>query len=234
LRILTELVFVTVVAVVLLFPIIVFNNQFAGADSINPGVFALDSKPYGSTYGQWAANWWNWITSIPEENNPVGDETGKKCAIGQKGPVWFLPGTAGGKLERSCTVPAGKALFMVILDAECSKTEFPKLNTEEEFRKCTRDLNEGATLSATVDGVKLKDLEKYRVESPMFNMTFPSNNIFGQKAGPTIAKSDGWYVILEPLSPGTHNVSFAGSVLGNPVTGTESYTTDVTYHLNVK
>jgi hypothetical protein len=234
LRILTELVFVTVVAVVLLFPITVFNNQFAGADSINPGVFALDSKPYGSTYGQWAANWWNWITSIPEENNPVGDETGEKCAIGQKGPVWFLPGTAGGKLERSCTVPAGKALFMLILDAECSKTEFPKLNTEEEFRKCTRDLNEGATLSATVDGVKLKDLEKYRVESPMFNMTFPSNNIFGQKAGPTIAKSDGWYVILEPLSPGTHNVSFAGSVLGNPVTGTESYTTDVTYHLNVK
>jgi hypothetical protein len=234
LRILTELVFVTVVAVVLLFPITVFNNQFAGAESINPGVFALDSKPYGSTYGQWAANWWNWITSIPEENNPVGDETGEKCAIGQKGPVWFLPGTAGGKLERSCTIPAGKALFMVILDAECSKTEFPKLNTEEEFRKCTRDLNEGATLSATVDGVKLKDLEKYRVESPMFNMTFPSNNIFGQKAGPTIAKSDGWYVILEPLSPGTHNVSFAGSVLGNPVTGTESYTTDVTYHLNVK
>jgi hypothetical protein len=234
LRILTELVFVTVVAVVLLFPITVFNNQFAGADSINPDVFALDSKPYGSTYGQWAANWWNWITSIPEENNPVGDETGEKCAIGQKGPVWFLPGTAGGKLERSCTVPAGKAIFMVILDAECSKTEFPKLNTEEEFRKCTGDLNEGATLSATVDGIKLKDLEKYRVESPMFNMVFPSNNIFGQKAGPTIAKSDGWYVILEPLSPGTHNVSFAGSILGNPVTGTESYTTDVTYHLNVK
>jgi hypothetical protein len=234
LKLLTELGFVTVVAIVFLLPLTVFHNQFATADSINPGVFALDSKPYGSTYGQWAANWWNWITSIPEENNPVGDETGEKCTIGQKGPVWFLPGTSGGKLERTCTVPAGKALFLVLLDAECSKTEFPKLNTEEEFRKCARDLNEGATLAASVDGVKLKNLEKYRAESPMFNMTFPSNNIFGQKAGPTIAKSDGWYVILEPLSPGTHNVSFAGSVLGNPATGTESYTTDVTYHLNVK
>ena len=68
----------------------------------------------------------------------------------------------------------------------------------------------------------------------MFNMTFPANNIFGQKTGPTVAKSDGWYVILEPLFPGTRNVSFAGSVLGNPVPGTESYTTDVTYHLYVK
>ena len=146
-KLLTELGFVTVVAIVFLLPLTVFHNQFATADSINPGVFALDSKPYGSTYGQWAANWWNWITSIPEENNPVGDETGEKCTIGQKGPVWFLPGTSGGKLERTCTVPAGKALFLVLLDAECSKTEFPKLNTEEEFRKCARDLNEGATLA---------------------------------------------------------------------------------------
>jgi hypothetical protein len=196
LKTLTGPVFVTVVAIVLLIPITSFYNQFASADNINPGVFALDSKPYGSTYSQWAANWWNWITSIPEENNPVGDETGVRCAVGQKGPVWFLPGTSGGKLERTCTVPTEKALFLVILDAECSKTEFPNLNTEEEFRKCAKDLNEGATLSASVDGVKLKDLEKYRAESPMFNMTFPTNNIFGQKAGPTIAKSDGWYVIL--------------------------------------
>ena len=30
----------------------------------------------------------------------------------------------------------------------------------------------------------------------MFNMTFPSNNIVGQKAGPTIAKSDGWYILF--------------------------------------
>ena len=89
-KLLTELGFVTVVAIVFLLPLTVFHNQFATADSINPGVFALDSKPYGSTYGQWAANWWNWITSIPEENNPVGDETGEKCTIGQKGPVWFF------------------------------------------------------------------------------------------------------------------------------------------------
>ena len=233
-RILTELGSVTVVSIVLLLPIALSNGQFASADSINPGAFALDSKPYGSTYGQWAANWWNWITSIPQDNNPVGDETGEKCAVGQKGPVFFLPGTSGGKLERTCTVPTGKALFLVILDAECSKTEFPKLNTEEEFLKCAEDLNEGATVSASVDGVKIKDLEKYRVESPMFNMTFPSNNIFGQKAGPTVAKSDGWYVILEPLSPGTHDISFSGSVLGNPVTGIESYTTDVRYNLTVQ
>lgn len=51
LRILTELGSVTVVSIVLLLPIALSNGQFAGVDSINPGVFALDSKPYGSTYG---------------------------------------------------------------------------------------------------------------------------------------------------------------------------------------
>jgi hypothetical protein len=212
----------------------VFNIHFARADNLNPGVFALDSKPYGSTYGQWAANWWDWLSSIPAENNPVGDKTGKNCALAQKGPIWFLPGTSGGTLERTCTVPAGKALFLVILDAECSNKEFPKLKTEEEFLKCARDLNQGATLSANIDGVDIKNLDKYRVESPMFNMTFPPDNILGQKAGPTIAKSEGWYLILEPLSAGTHDIQFGGSVLANPSTGTESYTTGVTYHLIVK
>jgi hypothetical protein len=39
--------------------------------------------------------------------------------------------------------------------------------------------------------MNIKNLEKYRVESPMFNMTFPPDNILGVEAGPTVAKSEG-------------------------------------------
>ena len=83
------------------------------------GLFEVD--------GFTSTNWWNWITSIPEENNPVGDETGEKCTIGQKGPVWFLPGTSGGKLERTCTVPAGKALFLYFLMQNVVRQNSPNL-----------------------------------------------------------------------------------------------------------
>ena len=68
-------------------------------------VFPADSKPYGLTYGQWAAKWWQWSYSIPEENNPIKDTTGKDCAINQSGPVWFLAGTAGRSAEKKCTIP---------------------------------------------------------------------------------------------------------------------------------
>jgi hypothetical protein len=53
-----------------------------------------------------------------------------------------------------------------------------------------RDLN-GATLAATVDGAKLKNL-KYRAESPMFNKTFPSIIYLGKKPDlPSLNPMDG-------------------------------------------
>src|SRR5437899_1087429 len=54
----------------------------------NPGVFAPSSKPFGKTYGEWSAAWWQWVLSIPKRDNPLADPTGEKCAVGQSGPVW--------------------------------------------------------------------------------------------------------------------------------------------------
>src|SRR6478609_9348552 len=58
--------------------------------------FPLNSKPYGSTYGEWTAKWWQWALSIPKDINPGGDTSGKYCALKQSGPVWYLSGTFGG------------------------------------------------------------------------------------------------------------------------------------------
>ena len=65
-------------------------------------VYPIDSKLYGLTYGEWSAKWWQWVHSIPAENNPITDTTGIECARGQNGPVWFLVGTYGGPVERAC------------------------------------------------------------------------------------------------------------------------------------
>src|SRR5215831_17578658 len=60
-----------------------------------PKVLPLDSSPYGNTYGEWSARWWQWLMSIPSDKNPNLDPTGAHCAEGQIGPVWFLAGTFG-------------------------------------------------------------------------------------------------------------------------------------------
>ena len=38
-------------------------------------------------------------------------------------------------------------------------------------------------MEATVDGVPIQNLQTYRVQSPMFNLTFPGNNAAGVSAG---------------------------------------------------
>jgi hypothetical protein len=60
--------------------IIIVMIPVALADNINPGVFAVDSKPYGLSFAQWTGNWWKWAKEIPNPNNPIADKTGANCA----------------------------------------------------------------------------------------------------------------------------------------------------------
>ena len=38
------------------------------------------AKPYGQTYSEWAARWWQWALGQPISTNPVLDQTGENCA----------------------------------------------------------------------------------------------------------------------------------------------------------
>jgi hypothetical protein len=95
-------------------------------NSQNPGVYVYPpgSKPYGLSYGEWSARWWQWVLSIPPEANPILDgiqgkpSHGNHCAQGQSDPVWLLPGTIGGTAFRTCTVPLGRSLLFPILNSE--------------------------------------------------------------------------------------------------------------------
>jgi hypothetical protein len=222
------------VAGAILSSILMVHIPVVQADSINSGIYAIDSKPFGHTYGDWSARYWQWVTLIPKNVNPNLDKTGENCKIGQVGPVWNLALTFGGAAERTCTIPAGKAIFVPILTGECDYLTTPAAKTESDLLKCAAGGNENGIMEATIDGVKVQDINKYRAQSPLFNLTIPDNNVFGNPTGTSQAKADGFYVFLTPLSPGRHEAHFSGSVVDNPITGTQSYSTDVTYHLIVK
>jgi hypothetical protein len=225
-------IFATVSGIIIL--ILSTIPSIYASDNIIPAVFPPDSKPYGLTYGEWSTKWWKWYVSIPQDSNPANDDTGKNCAIGQKDTnVWFLAGTGGGSAERSCAIPARKSILFPIINAECSYATDPIAKTEPEMRACAMSASEGASVQATVDGKQLQNLDKYRVQSPLFNVTFPENNVFGVKAGFTPMLSDGWWILLEPLAAGNHNVHFSGVVRDNPTTGTKGFATETTYHLKV-
>lgn len=211
--------------------ILVSSLTSVRADNINPGVFSKDSAPYGAPYGEWIAKWWNWSLSIPEGEHPRDDFTPEKCSANQGGPVWFLADQLGGREERTCTIPPGKAILIPLLTGECGY-EVPEVKNDEDMRRCATAGNEYGVIEATVDGVKLKDLESYRTQSDYFNSTIVENNIYDSPAGTYRAFAEGYFVFLEPLPAGNHTANLKVSVL-NPVEPGYNYNADWTYHLNV-
>ncbi|PWU78752.1 MAG: hypothetical protein DLM72_21135 [Candidatus Nitrosopolaris wilkensis] len=202
---------------------------------IVPSVYPLDSKPYGLSYGQWTAKWWQWTLSIPKHVNPGGDTTGKDCTLKQSGPVWFLSGTFGGSATRVCTIPSGKPILLPLINAECDYKAKPNLKTESQLLACGKSENEGITgLDATIDGVKTQGLSNFRVQSPLFNMTYIPNNINGAPTGTTQGISDGYWVMLKPLLVGDHIIHIAGSVVNYAEGTLNNFANEVTYHIKVQ
>jgi len=198
-------------------------------------LYSTNSNPYGFTFAEWTAKWLQWALSIPKENNPANDDSGKNCALDQKGPVWFLAGTFGGSATRNCTIPAGKAILFPILNAECSYSEYPKLKTDSDLRSCAKaSADPIGDMAVNIDGINLENLQKYRVQSPLFNITFPASNAYGIKAGTTQSVADGYWIFLNPVPAGNHKIHFKGAIIDYTSTAIVNFSIDVTYNLTVQ
>jgi len=219
------------VFVFLIAAIIIPLSAFAQEDSV---AFPPDSKPYQRTYGEWTAEWWKWFISIPIGNNPLNDPSGERCAVGQNqtGPVWFLVGSGGGKAERECTIPAGRAILMPAINVECSYAEDQSLRTEDDLRACAKSDQDLVTeTTATLNG---SVLQVHRVRSPVFNFTVPADNVFAAPEGPTKAVSEGFWVFIKPLPPGQYELHAGGLLVDPTVTAPVNLVEDSTYHLTVE
>ncbi|MPZ08263.1 MAG: hypothetical protein GEU26_17920 [Nitrososphaeraceae archaeon] len=141
----------------------------------------------------------------------------------------------GLKEERSCTVPFGKSILISPIEMLYSPVHQPGIKTEEEMRKCAKDDQGKVNLvRVTVDGVDVSDIKNYRVHSPLFNLTRPENNVQGVPAQEVQGVSDGYFVMLKPLSRGEHEIRSTGSLVGVTVEGTQNFASDVIYHIRVE
>jgi len=213
-----------------------------------------ESLPGGLSYQQWSGKWWQWVWSIPYDVNPLFDNTGIDCAVQQHGKVWFLAGTAGDSVTRSCAIPAGKMIFFPIINvgadypcpAEFQFEPGPKQSLEQFLTvgygantAARYNIDHVTALNATLDGVPVSvgDLalppenSKYRVTSSIFSFRGDSSL---QVWDPCVgmghkAVSDGYWIMLKPLSAGPHTLTFGGT----EVFPTWSFTVAVTYNLTI-
>lgn len=217
-----------------------------------PDVYPRDSVVFGRGYSEWAAAWHQWADSMPWTNHPLFD-TAQDCSEGQSGPVWFLGGRFCGteqgpcdnsKVNRTCKVPVGKALFFPVVNNAC-------IDEETKHNACfdltapnialMRDRLAGSIdpvtgLVVTVDGKHIKgNLKKnFRVQSVVYPTLVTDNSLFSAigetfiVAGTYFGVDDGVYVMLEPLRKGHHTLNFKGTF------PQFDFSLDVTYKLIVE
>jgi hypothetical protein len=220
------------------FIISVIPSQLAHAQnniSHNTLVFPVDAKPYGKSYAEWSAIWWQWLLSIPKDISPAGDTTGKNCGTNQQGPIWFLAGTFGGAAECTCTIPSGKAIMFSPINSECSYAEYPDEKTESDLLECAKTFQDQTTYAqVTITGTAIENLDNFRIQSPPFNVTFPENNVFGISPGQTQSVSDGIWIILKPLPPGEHKIGFKGISVDFTTGAKNTFVSDASYNVIVR
>jgi hypothetical protein len=175
---------------------------------------------------QWADRYWAWLLVKTPEHNPVADTTGAECAEDQAGPVWFLAGAdAASHIVRTCTIPRGKHLMLPVIAnlirSSAGRAPCAKLEADDLPAKAVNHIE---SVYISIDGQRFDSLYDNRVHTKHC-WTVRGN------AGETVAADVvyfGAWVLLHPLAPGEHVISFGGRLADFDMNR------DVTYRLRVE
>jgi hypothetical protein len=221
--------------------LVIFTNILPSAASGSVNIFTPDDNPYNLTYSDHIKNFWKWILKIPGIDNPINDISGKNCATGQSNvnsSVFYLAFNNGGYSERTCTVPAGRGLFIPVMQVETSDKEVPNVSVEDLASSSKKDQDSVNSLYLQIDGKEYKygDLIKYRTRTDGFDVIFPDKGIFGvEKGGVSKTVADGTYIITEPLAKGNHTIHFKSSLIcADPDCADPNFAQDIKYNIIAK
>jgi hypothetical protein len=169
--------------------------------------------PYGKSYSEWAVSFWQWMMALPLQGHPAIDDPNFDFSAGQSGKVWYWA-APDGPLTRHAALPADKALFLTLRDVDTSTLEAPPFfaATEAEQRALSKWFADHiVNLFCTIDGVPVQNLQAYRFSTPQFEFTAPTPWIFGETGGTGTAVGDGYFLMLAPMTEGTHIIHYGGT-----------------------
>ncbi len=123
-------------------------------------------------------------------------------------------------------------LFFPVLNAWADNTGYqgsgPFTSTLEQLKDIAAYYSDASELHAYIDGVAVQNLSDYRAGYAPFSYTVPATDNLLQLFGGFVprpdgvfidwpspyvtgAASDGYWLMLKPLPPGTHTISFGGT-----------------------
>ena len=192
-----------------------------------------DAEIAGQPLDHYAIDWWQWAYSMQQDRSPVHDRSGVYCHVNQSGEVWYLAGGFGTSIiSRNCTVPAGRHLFFPIINAVHYTPPEANWSCDAVHNAVTSAFQSYVHLNVTLNGTKIDPTKVLRL-SPLacFDLLakvpaeFEAPNLFPSAA-------DGFWMMLRPLAPGTHSLSFKAINTLSPENN-RNVVQDITYTLQV-
>lgn len=162
----------------------------------------------GLSYGNLASVFWNWLLSD----------------LKQGGSVYFLRGNVDLEApivkteSEPITIYSDTAIFFPIICNVTSRLDHPEAISDMMRREHSAESERKPLfLRAIVDNIVIPDPENYYAETPEFILNVPKSYPLRRKFEPIFrtgkvpAVSAGYWILLKPLPPGNHIISFDGT-----------------------
>jgi hypothetical protein len=252
--------FICVLIFILGYSTVIIIGSPRDADGVN--IFPKDEAPFGKSYDEWIAGFWNWTVALSSEEatpKPGG------CLIHESGSmVMLMNSVVGGTHNQVCDISTEQGIMIPLWMAWCdngtdiNRIQDPTVNLDEKLTECAREVYNLGNIGAEVkvDGLPVAKLDvrmslisgsiDYKITTLQnvseiytkgFNIHVPADTwLQPLVAGDWRAGSHGWWVFLEPLPPGKHTVSYNVRVFPTGALtspGTNPTSSDITYLMNV-
>lgn len=214
--------------------------------------YSKDEHPFGISYSDWVAKFWNWDFSIPidSQTNILAGLKDNGCLMHKDNSMVMLVDTAaGGIWKQKCTISRTEGILIPIWTGECDQAlkGFDSYSFKQ-LSECARAYDLGIvkgqvkvdnTPVATLDAIDYKTNVMNNVTevyTKQFNAIVPKeSHLISERYGTFPAAAHGWFVFLKPLQPGNHVVYYQNSVEATTLSGAGNMNSgQFTYYLNVK
>jgi hypothetical protein len=179
--------------------------------------YSSDSRYAGLTYGQWTVKWWQWALSIPADQNPIVDETGKKASESQPKDAWFLGGIFAEENEtkrfpsRQCSVPSGIPILLPVINCESDQQYHPELKSDQDLLEHVRKKTESIEKKEFYINDELIPPQRVHSDPSVFELNVHRDFDRFHNGGYTRAAADGYWIFLKPLPMDEYTLGFSGS-----------------------
>jgi hypothetical protein len=197
-------------------------------------VLPPSSLPYGKSYQEWSAKWWQWTLEQSTNDLQLVSGTDQCSLLGDR--VRFLagvyiPGTGGISVQTNTVyIPENTPLFFPILSVWVDNSACPTFTSftaDELAAQAAGEWSAVTVTSCTIDGVAVAGLNdpatsEYLTQAAPFSYTTAAKDnilagLYGVPCVPgglTIypAVADGVYLMVAPLWTGKHKIHIVGIV----------------------